>query len=174
MNYKRLFVENSMIFVTIVTENRLPVLLKNIDILKNSIKEVKRYYNFDLIAYVVMEDHMHLLIKPESIKDYPKIIHSIKYNFTVGVATPTYKGDLTTPNPKRKIWQNRYYEHTIKDEKDLFKHLDYIHYNPYKHNQVSAKDWAYSSFNEFVKQGYYEENWCNTDDINKINSLNYE
>ena len=63
------------------------------------------------------------------------------------------------------IWQRRYWEHTIRDKNDLYKHLDYIHYNPIKHGYVkSAKDWKYSSFNKFVKMNYYEPNWCNFED----------
>ena len=39
---------------------------------------------------------------------------------------------------------------------------------------LRAKDWKYSSFEKFVKNGYYDLNWCNFNDINKIHKLNYE
>lgn len=77
---------------------------------------------------------------------------------------PTYK----------KFWQNRYFEHTIRDEKDLYRHLDYIHYNSMKHYNILPKNWNFSSFKHFVKNGYYEENWCNSLNRYDINSLNYE
>ena len=77
---------------------------------------------------------------------------------------PTYK----------KFWQNRYFEHTIRNEKDLYRHLDYIHYNSMKHYNILPKNWNSSSFKHFVKNGYYEENWCNSSDKYNINSLNYE
>ena len=150
-----------------VTQNRIPILLDNINVLIKSIDEVKTYYNFEIIAYVILNDHFHFLIQVEDITKYPKIIHSIKYNFkkNVGVATPTYD----------KLWQNRYWEHTIRDEKDLYKHLDYIHYNPIKHNYVnSAIDYKYSTFEKFASLGYYEKDWCNFGDRCKICELNYE
>ena len=39
--------------------------------------------------------------------------------------------------------------------------IDYIHFNPVKHGYVKlAKDWQYSTFLRYVKQGFYDENWC--------------
>ncbi len=60
---------------------------------------------------------------------------------------------------ERAIWQRRYWEHAIRDERDLQNHIDYIHYNPVKHGLVSkVKDWHYSSFHQWVKGGHYQEN----------------
>ena len=76
---------------------------------------------------------------------------------------------------EKGIWQRRYWEHTIRNENDLYKHLDYIHFNPIKHNLVvSLKDYKYSTFEKFVKLGFYDENWCNFDDKNKIANLDFE
>jgi putative transposase len=58
------------------------------------------------------------------------------------------------------IWQRRFWEHTIRDEEDLAKHFDYIHYNPVKHGLVQrVRDWPYSSFHRLVKQGIYPIDW---------------
>ncbi len=73
-----------------------------------------------------------------------------------------------------KVWQNRYWEHTIRDEKDLYRHLDYIHYNSIKHLNIVPIEWQYSSFKKFMQIGIYEYNWCNIEDKNNINTLNYE
>ena len=164
MEYRRLFVPNTIVFITIVTNNRIPILVQNIDKLEQSVNETKRFFKFEIIAYAVLKDHIHLLIKPKEITDYPKIVKSIKYNFTVGMAMPTYY----------KLWQNRYFEHTIRDEEDLFRHLDYIHYNPVKHYNISPNAWKFSSFKDFVNKEYYDENWCNSADKHHINTLNYE
>ena len=75
---------------------------------------------------------------------------------------------------EKGIWQRRYWEHTIKDERDLYTHLDYIHYNSMKHYQISPRNWKYSTFLKFVEKGYYDINWCNFDDVNNINDLNLE
>ncbi|MBQ8460283.1 transposase [bacterium] len=167
MNYRRIFIENSIIFVTMVTQHRASLLIDKFDLLIASINEVKQYYNFEIIAYIILNDHCHFLLQVEDIKKYPKIIHSIKYNFkkNVGVATPTY----------HKIWQNRYWEHTIRDENDLYHHIDYIHYNPIKHGYVKkVNDYRYSSFAKFVQEGYYDEEWCNFDDKHNVINCNYE
>ena len=65
------------------------------------------------------------------------------------------KGQGTPP-----VWQNRFWEHLIRDDRDLEKHLDYIHYNPVKHGLVeSPKDWPSSTFHRYVDEGLYPANW---------------
>ena len=81
------------------------------------------------------------------------------------MVNPTYK----------KLWQNRFWEHTIRDEDDLNLHLNYIHYNPVKHKLVqNVKDWEYSSFHEFVENNLYDENWGNAKEVESIIDLDYE
>ena len=75
---------------------------------------------------------------------------------------------------EKGIWQRRYYDHIIRNEDDLWKHVDYIHYNSVKHYNISPKDWKYSSFHKFVKNNYYNINWCNVDDKYNIKELNLE
>jgi len=61
---------------------------------------------------------------------------------------------------EQAIWQRRFWEHLIRDEKDFERHCDYIHYNPVKHGYVTApKDWPFSTFHRFVKRGVYDEDW---------------
>lgn len=58
------------------------------------------------------------------------------------------------------LWQRRFWEHAIRDEKDMARHFDYIHYNPVKHGFVkSPADWPYTTFHKFVSQGKYEREW---------------
>lgn len=178
MNYKRLYVPNSIIFITIVTSKRRNILIDNIELLKFSIDNAHKYYNFAILAICVMHDHIHLLIKPENNNNYSKIILLIKRTFSKNFDTNDIVDyELKESNIKRKerdIWQRRFWEHTIRDEDDLYRHIDYIHYNPMKHCQISPKDWKYSTFNIFIKKGYYEINWCNVEDKYKILDLNYE
>ncbi len=82
MNYKRLYIPNSIIFITIVTSKRRNILIKNIELLKFSIKNAHKYYNFEIYAICVMKDHVHLLIKPNNINEYSKIILLIKRTFS--------------------------------------------------------------------------------------------
>jgi hypothetical protein len=57
---------------------------------------------------------------------------------------------------ERGIWQRRYWEHTIRDDRDLAAHLDYIHFNPVKHGLVEhPAEWPHSSFRRCVAGGLY-------------------
>ena len=62
---------------------------------------------------------------------------------------------------ERGIWQRRYWEHTLRDERDFGRHMDYVHYNPVKHGHVSrVADWPYSSFHRLVRLGIYPADWA--------------
>jgi len=170
MNYKRLYIPNSLVFITVVTKNRKPILVNNINYLRDAFKISKQKYLFDIIAIIINKDHFHMIIRPDDIELYPKIIGCIKSTFTK-ISKIEHKN-----NPKREsdIWQRRYWEHTIINEADLYKHIDYIHYNSMKHYNIAPKDWKYSSFNRFVKNGFYEKDWCNFGDAYNIKELDLE
>lgn len=176
-NYKRLFIQNSYVFLTIVTNYRCPILIDNIEILREAFKNTKMNYDFEIIAGVVLPNHLHTIIEPKDINEYPKIIHSVKYYFSKntnagGIVIPPYELNKSKINKGEKgIWQRRYFEHTIINEDDLNKHIDYIHYNPVKHGHVkNVKDWNFSSFHRFVKKNLYEENW-GSENIEKFSNL---
>ena len=76
---------------------------------------------------------------------------------------------------KKGIFQRRYWEHTIRDENELNNQINYIPYNPVKHGYAkSVKDWEYSSFHKFVKNGLYDINWGSNTDIKEIIDLDFE
>lgn len=170
MNYKRLFVPDTLLFITVVTKGRKNILISNIQFLKEAFSKTKQKYSFEIIAIVVNQDHFHMIIKPENINEYPKIIGTIKRTFTK-ISNIQYS---LNKNGESDIWQRRYWEHTIMSEEDLYRHIDYIHYNSMKHYNIAPKDWTYSSFNKFVKNGYYDINWCNFGDKYRINDMYLE
>jgi putative transposase len=175
-NYIRVFVQNSYVFITIVSYDRKPILIENINILKDALKNSKKFYKYEIFGMVVLPDHIHLIIRPDKIDEYPKIISRIKHYFSRNINCS--KNNLTESKIKKRekgIWQRRYWEHTILDEKDLYNSLDYIHYNPVKHGYTkAAKDWEYSSFKKFVKQNNYEINWGSSREIENIKDLDFE
>ena len=62
---------------------------------------------------------------------------------------------------ERGIWQRRYWEHTIRDDLDYARHIDYVHFNPVKHGHVArVSDWRYSLFSRFVNAGIYPSDWA--------------
>lgn len=181
--YKRFFGKGfNYVFFTIVTNNRIPILINNIDLLRSSFKYAKQKYDFEVYSAVILKDHLHIILNLEDTKKYPEIIRLIKYYFSVhfnrghAYALPTIQISESKIKKREKgIWQRRYWEHTIRDENDLHRHLDYIHYNPIKHGFVTkAIDYPYSSFEKFVNKGYYDKDWCNFEDQNRVNELDYE
>jgi putative transposase len=61
---------------------------------------------------------------------------------------------------EKGLWQRRYWEHVIRDDADLERHVDYIHLNPVKHGYVSrVSDWPYSSFHRYVARGILPPDW---------------
>lgn len=172
-NYRRYFQNANQVFITIVTYNRLPILISNIDILRQSFQQVK--YEYNLIAGVVLPDHLHFIIRCENSGCIPKIISSVKSNFSREMPFNNYQSEKQILRREKGIWQRKYFDHIIRDEDDLHKHLDYIHYNPIKHGYVQkVRDWEYSSFEKFVEKGYYDCDWCNFEDKNGIKFLNLE
>jgi len=67
------------------------------------------------------------------------------------------------------IWQRRFWEHAIKDDNDLHRHLDYIHFNPVKHGYCEkALDWPFSTFHNYKRRNFYRENWGYLDVLGDI------
>ncbi len=62
---------------------------------------------------------------------------------------------------ERGIWQRRFWEHQIRDESDLQRHVDYIHYNPVKHGLVQAvEEWPWSTYPRYARQSaYLQRHW---------------
>ena len=93
--------------------------------------------------------------------------------YNSGLYLPKLVGYLN--KGEKGIFQRRYFEHTIIDEKDLNNQINYIHYNPVKHGYAkSVKDWKYSSFHKFVKNKFYDINWGSNTDIKEIIDLDFE
>jgi len=152
-NYKRIYLENYSYYITVVTQNRQPILIDNIELLRDSFRRSKKRYDYVINAIVILPDHIHMIITPKNPKDYSKIIALIKRSFTYGLDMKTKeesKFNLSASSYRRNlsgVWQKRFYEHTIRDEKDYSKILDYIYINPIKHGLVkNIEDWKYSSF----------------------------
>ena len=155
MDYKRIFIENSLIFITVVTKDRKNILIDNISFLRKAFKLAKEKYKFEIIAIVINPNHFHMIIS-----SFTKL-SKIKYTLSIN-------------NREANIWQRRYWEHTIINENDLHRHLDYIHFNSMKHYSIPPKEWKYSTFKKYVNKGVYELDWCNFDNKYGINEMNLE
>ena len=165
--YRRTLIPGGTYFITIVTYQRKPILTspQSREILHIAWDTVKTYYPFTTDAICLLPDHIHTLITlPENDGDFPKRIGEIKrlfsVKFNIQMKNINKKNDSRIKRRETTIWQRRYWEHTLRDEKDWQNHLNYIHYNPVKHGLVNnVKDWPWSSFSRYVKLGYYEIDW---------------
>ena len=133
-------------FFTLVTFHRRTLFdtSSRLDRLHSIIRQVQRVKPFDLVAFCLLPDHIHLLMTiPENDSNYSLRMREIKRLSTLWM-THEIEGNADP------IWQDKYWEHTIRDEKDLKTHFDYIHYNPVKHGLTEAFDgWKWSSFREY-------------------------
>ena len=147
-NYKRFFMDGHSYYITIVTYERKPFLIDNIELLRESFRESKRYYQYSIDAIVILPDHIHMIITPKDCLEYPKIIHAIKYNFSkrYEMKEDFFQSDSRNRRQMRAVWQKRYYEHTIRNEKDYLRCVEYIRINPIKHQYVENEEkWEYMS-----------------------------
>ena len=144
--YKRLFLAGHSYYFTIVTHKRNPILIDNIELLRDSFRESKRYFIYSIDAIVVLPDHIHMIITPKNVNEYPKIIKAIKYNFSKKFNIEEEQSYSRYKRKLKPIWQKRYYEHTIRDEKDYLRCLEYIGNNPLKHQYIeNGENWQYMS-----------------------------
>ena len=84
-NLRRYYVSDAMVFITAVTNNRVPVFQdpQNIQILFTTLKNVELLHPYKLVAYVVLPDHIHLIIQMvNGQNNFSTIMKSIKGNFT--------------------------------------------------------------------------------------------
>jgi putative transposase len=69
-------------------------------------------------------------------------------------------GAVRKARSERGIWQRRFWEHTIRDDADYARHVEYCHINPLKHGLVSrVRDWPYPSFHRDVRAGLFPADW---------------
>lgn len=138
------------------------LLVRRIADLRSAFRQTRRDHPFFLDAIVVLPDHLHCLwrLSPDD-DDFPLRWRLIKARFSSRLEPGEYVSQSRQRKGERGIWQRRYWEHVIRDERDFQRHLDYIHYNPVKHGYVqAAKDWPYSSFHRWVAQGVYPADWA--------------
>lgn len=104
--------------------------------------QIKGRYVLD--AYVIMPDHVHLLLRPNSSWTLSKIMQGIK-GFTAREINKSM-------NRKGSFWQDESFDHLIRNEADWEDKFHYIHDNPVKANLVEkALDYPFSSLVKLYK-----------------------
>nr|WP_249037242.1 transposase [Desulfobacter hydrogenophilus] len=154
--------EGGTYFFTVnLAERKQTLLVEHVDMLRKVIQKVKSAHPFHIDAMVVLPNHLHALwTLPPGDNDYPMRWMLIKTGFSRRMPKVEPRSNSRIAKGERGIWQRRYWEHLIRDHRDLRHHIDYIHYNPVKHKHVNqVKDWPYSSFHHYVRQGLLPIDW---------------
>ena len=179
--YRRSRISGGVYFFTVVTYNRIPIFNSSQcrDILKNSWLDTKQRFPFETKAICLLPDHLHCIWQlPEEDVIYSvrwkeiKRLFTKQYLFEIGPGE--HRNESRQKRGEAAIWQRRFWEHTIKDDEDLERYLDYIHFNPIKHGYVEKSfDWKWSSFHKYVKEGVYDNDWVGGDE-GRIRGLDWE
>ena len=113
---------------------------------------------------VVLPEHLHaILTLPEGDSDCATRWALIKANFSRFLPRTEPISTSRAAKGERGIWQRRYWEHLIRDDEDLDRHVDYIHWNPVKHGLVARpSDWPHSSIHRYIANGILPADWGGT------------
>jgi putative transposase len=127
--------EGDLHFVTFSCYHRLPYLDTPLlrDLFEDALQKARRRYRFDVIGYVVMPEHVHLLLS-EPGKDL------------LAAALQALKLSVVRRTMRRTFWQARYYDFNVFTEAKRIEKLSYMHWNPVKRGLVEKpEDWLWSS-----------------------------
>ena len=160
--YRRNLVPGGTYFFTVTLADRgSDRLVRYVGLLREAFRITRRERPFRIDAIVVLPDHLHAVwTLPPDDADYPGRWRRIKADFSRRVAAV----EPTVAKNRRgeyRLWQRRYWEHTIRNDTDLARHIDYVHFNPVKHGLVAqARDWRFSSFHRYVRAGLLPADWA--------------
>jgi len=111
------------------------------NVFEQSLEQVRSDYAWSICGYVVMPEHVHMLVNEPEIKNLALAIQSLKQSVARTLA-------LRQSEP---FWQARYYDFNVWSEEKRIEKLKYIHRNPVRRGLVSkSEDWPWSSFRHFA------------------------
>lgn len=159
-NYRRAWVLGGTYFFTVaIAERSKSLLVYRIDDLRDAFRAAHGARPFTIDAIVILPDHLHCLwTLPEGDTDDPVRWAHIKTAFSRRIPKDEPRRASRILRREGGLWQLRYWEHLVRDEDDLKRHIDYIHCNLVKHGLVTkAVDWPHSSFHRYVRSSVSAE-----------------
>ncbi|WP_305906783.1 transposase [Methylomarinum sp. Ch1-1] len=146
-HYRRAYIPGGCYFFTAVTHHREAWFStqENVDRLREAFRHVKNRHPFAIDAIVVLPDHIHTVWRlPDGDADFSLRWRLLKHYVAIKLSNGTNN------RGEKQFWQRRFWEHVIRGETDWRNHIDYIHYNPVKHDYVTTPaQWPYSSNSQF-------------------------
>lgn len=163
-NYRRAFIPGGAWFFTVnlLERRQNDLLVREIDLLRETVRRVRVRYPFHIDAWVVLPDHLHCIwTLPPGDSDFSTRWRLIKSGFSRALPKTERRSNVRKGAGERGILQRHYWEHLIRDETDYLRHMDYVHVNPLKHGLVKrVADWPHSTFHRYVTQSVYPADWC--------------
>jgi putative transposase len=169
MYYRRIFIPGATYFITVnLLDRKSTLLVDHVQRLRHSFQRAKKFYPFTIEGIVILPDHFHMMISlPQDDSNYPLRVRLIKSLFSIQLAQEETINLSRKRKGERGIWQRRFWEHLIYNEKDYENHLNYIHFNPVKHAYVQkASERPYSSIHRLIKANILPENWAFKENVN--------
>jgi len=176
-NFRRVHLPGGTFFFTVVTDGRAPYLCDDSapQLLRDVLREVRTRWPFEVDAIVVVPDHLHAIwTLPTEDSDYSKRWAWVKKEFTKRWLQSGHSERVRSSgrahDGRRGVWQPKFWEHAIRDERDLERHVEYIHYNPVKHGAARCPhEWRWSSFARWVRAGIHAADWaCSCDPMAQV------
>lgn len=160
--YRRAQVKGGTFFFTIALADRSSeTLVRHVDVLRDVYRAAQQKHPFKTIAICILPDHLHAIwsLPPED-SDFSTRWSLIKSAFSRRLPADPSRSASKIARREKGIWQRRYWEHVVRNEADMARHIDYIHFNPVKHGLVArVRDWPHSSFHRFVEGGLLPIDW---------------
>jgi putative transposase len=179
-NYRRARVPGASYFFTVTLANRAEhLLVERIDALRRAFAQTRHELPFRVDAVVVLPEHLHCIwTLPPGDADFSLRWQRIKARFThaccaagavrtTAIARSSRVGrSSSAPISDPRIWQQRFWEHLLRDDRDFAHHVDYIHFNPVKHGHTGrAADWPHSSIHRYIRTGLLPPDWADDTEI---------
>ena len=127
-------------FLTFSCHHRLPYLNtpETRDLFESALEEIRRRYNLLVAGYVVMPEHVHLLVNEPRRGSLARTIQALKLSVSVR-------------HTERPFWLPRYYDFSVQNEEKRIEKLRYMHRNPVVRGLVAKpEDWRWSSFRHYA------------------------
>ncbi len=163
MRYRRAAVAGATYFFTVnLADRQSGLLVDHVDVLRATLRRVRQAHPFHIDAMVVLPDHLHAIwTLPAGDSDYSMRWMLVKAGFSRQLPALEQRSPSRAAKGERGIWQRRFWEHLIRDERDFERHVDYIHFNPVKHGLASrAVDWPHSSIHRYIRLGLAAPDWA--------------
>lgn len=147
---------DDFLFVSLYTYGREPLLKSKESkrLLLAKLAETKKQFRIVIAAYVLLDDHMHLLFSAPPGSECSAIVNHLR----AGMQNAWRKGVQSQEDAQ--IWEHGFKMSVVQGRNDLRNHLDFVHYDPVRHGLVErAGDYPWSSLPLRVAEGHYPDDW---------------